>query len=113
MVSITIHGKTVYCLYFKYSCVFYKIKINNERKYQEQDYIEAYIGTSVASSRVGFDFVLGWRINVVIEYLFVTEVDEAPEDMDPYELMDPVEILSKMPKDYYEKIVRITDVYPL
>ena len=49
----------------------------------------------------------------MIEYLFVTEVDEAPEDMDPYELMDPVEILSKMPKDYYEKIVRIADVYPL
>ena len=40
-------------------------------------------------------------------------MDEAPEDMDPYELMDPVEILSKMPKDYYEKIVSIGDVCPL
>lgn len=26
--------------------------------------------------------------------------------MDPYELLEAVEILSKMPKDFYEKIVR-------
>ena len=38
--------------------------------------------------------------------IYVIEADEVAEDMDPYELMDPVEILSKMPKDYYEKIVR-------
>lgn len=27
--------------------------------------------------------------------------------MDPYDLLEPVEILSKMPKDFYEKIVRL------
>lgn len=26
--------------------------------------------------------------------------------VDPYELLEAVEILSKMPKDFYEKIVR-------
>uniref|UniRef100_A0A8C5CKT9 Cytoskeleton-associated protein 5-like n=1 Tax=Gadus morhua TaxID=8049 RepID=A0A8C5CKT9_GADMO len=35
-------------------------------------------------------------------------VDEAEDDsvphMDPYELLDPVDILSKLPKDFYEKI---------
>lgn len=25
-------------------------------------------------------------------------------DMDPYELLDPVEILSKLPKDFYDKL---------
>lgn len=25
-------------------------------------------------------------------------------DMDPYDLLDPVEILSKLPKDFYEKL---------
>ncbi|XP_074041153.1 protein mini spindles-like isoform X1 [Leptinotarsa decemlineata] len=29
---------------------------------------------------------------------------EAPQDIDPYELADPVEILSKLPKDFHEKI---------
>ena len=28
-----------------------------------------------------------------------------PVDMDPYDLMDPVDILSKLPKDFYEKLV--------
>ena len=36
-------------------------------------------------------------------------LDEGPggadDVMDPYDLMEPVEILSKLPKDYYEKIV--------
>lgn len=27
-----------------------------------------------------------------------------PGDMDPYDLLDPVEILSKLPKDFYEKL---------
>lgn len=27
--------------------------------------------------------------------------------VDPYELLEPVEILSKMPKDFYEKIVSL------
>lgn len=30
--------------------------------------------------------------------------DDAPVEIDPYELADPVEILSKLPKDFYEKI---------
>ncbi|EEZ99362.1 protein mini spindles [Tribolium castaneum] len=33
----------------------------------------------------------------------VPDDDESP-DMDPYELADPVDILSKLPKDFYEKI---------
>ncbi len=33
--------------------------------------------------------------------------------MDPYELLEPVEILSKMPKDFFEKIVSLSNVlYP-
>lgn len=29
------------------------------------------------------------------------------EAVDPYELLEAIEILSKMPKDFYEKIVRL------
>lgn len=29
--------------------------------------------------------------------------------VDPYELLEAVEILSKMPKDFYEKIVRLSN----
>lgn len=34
------------------------------------------------------------------------EIDESdvPQDLDPYDLADPVEVLSKLPKDFYEKI---------
>ena len=33
--------------------------------------------------------------------------DEEPEEaVDPFDLMTPVEIISKLPKDFYEKIVR-------
>lgn len=34
------------------------------------------------------------------------EMDDAPQEeaIDPYELMTPVEILSKIPKDYWDKI---------
>ena len=28
-----------------------------------------------------------------------------PEEIDPYDLMDPVNMLEKMPKDFYERIV--------
>lgn len=31
---------------------------------------------------------------------------ETAAAVDPYELLEAVEILSKMPKDFYEKIVR-------
>jgi len=31
--------------------------------------------------------------------------DSTGAQVDPYELLDPVEILSKLPKDFYEKIV--------
>lgn len=30
----------------------------------------------------------------------------APAQVDPYDLADPVDMLAKMPKDFYEKIVR-------
>ncbi|XP_044594200.1 protein mini spindles isoform X1 [Cotesia glomerata] len=30
--------------------------------------------------------------------------EEAAEDIDPYELIDPVDILSKLPKDFYDKL---------
>ena len=30
-------------------------------------------------------------------------------DIDPYEMMDPVEILSKLPKDFYENLVSYSD----
>ena len=33
------------------------------------------------------------------------EVDEPAEEVDAFDLMEPVEILSKIPKDFYEKIV--------
>lgn len=33
------------------------------------------------------------------------ECDDGPNpDVDPYELMDPVDILSKLPKDFYENL---------
>ncbi|CAG9764905.1 unnamed protein product [Ceutorhynchus assimilis] len=32
------------------------------------------------------------------------DVDEPPQDIDPYDLVDPVDILSKLPKDFHEKI---------
>ena len=31
------------------------------------------------------------------------------EAIDPYELIEAVEILSKLPKDFYENLVRIHD----
>lgn len=30
--------------------------------------------------------------------------DEAGADIDPYDLLDPVDILSKLPKNFYEKL---------
>lgn len=33
--------------------------------------------------------------------------EEVVAPVDPYELLEPVEILSKMPKDFYEKIVSL------
>ena len=44
-----------------------------------------------------------------MQYLFIScfteEVDaaEAIPDIDPYELLEPVDILSQLPKDFYEK----------
>lgn len=35
--------------------------------------------------------------------------DEAAVEMDPLELVDPVEILSKLPKNFYEQIVSVID----
>ncbi|XP_076268302.1 protein mini spindles-like isoform X2 [Rhynchophorus ferrugineus] len=32
------------------------------------------------------------------------EVDDVPQDIDPYDLADPVDILSKLPKDFYDKL---------
>lgn len=39
-------------------------------------------------------------------FLGVDDVEETdvPQEVDPYELADPIEILSKLPKDFYEKI---------
>ena len=34
-----------------------------------------------------------------------TDEDEGGEDLDPYELMTAVDILAKIPKDFFEKIV--------
>lgn len=31
--------------------------------------------------------------------------------VDPYELLEAVEILSKIPKDFYEKIVRLSKMF--
>ena len=44
--------------------------------------------------------------------------DEASDDVetaagvDPYDIIDPVDILSKLPKDFYEKIVRFDYILP-
>lgn len=38
---------------------------------------------------------------MIIDFVAV----EVQPDVDPYELMDPVDILSKLPKDFYEKVV--------
>jgi hypothetical protein len=34
--------------------------------------------------------------------------EEADDDTDPYELLDPVEILEKLPKNFYEQVNIIT-----
>lgn len=36
---------------------------------------------------------------------------ETAAAVDPYELLEAVEILSKMPKDFYEKIVSWNNIY--
>jgi hypothetical protein len=38
---------------------------------------------------------------MIIDFVAV----EVQPDVDPYELMDPVDIISKLPKDFYEKVV--------
>lgn len=41
----------------------------------------------------------------VYVYLFTDEEEgEAEPDIDPFDLLDPVDILSKLPKDFYEKV---------
>lgn len=46
------------------------------------------------------------------------EVDGDDDDgepavqVDPYELLEPVEILSKIPKDFYDKIVSLGSKFP-
>jgi hypothetical protein len=35
--------------------------------------------------------------------------EEADDDTDPYELLDPVEILDKLPKNFYEQVIIIID----
>jgi hypothetical protein len=37
------------------------------------------------------------------------EEEEADDDTDPYELLDPVEILEKLPKNFYEQVNIIID----
>ncbi len=46
----------------------------------------------------------GIRHKIQWSLSFFPEEEEA-EVVDPYDLMDPVDILSKIPKDYYEKVV--------
>lgn len=40
-------------------------------------------------------------------FLSGEDEEKTVEAVDPYELLEAVEILSKMPKDFYEKIVRL------
>ena len=35
------------------------------------------------------------------------EEDEVDEDADPYELLDPVDILEKLPKNFYELVSQV------
>ena len=35
------------------------------------------------------------------------EEEEADDDTDPYDLMDPVDILEKLPKNFYELVINI------
>lgn len=39
-------------------------------------------------------------------YAVGAEPLQSDETIDPYDLLDPVDILSKLPADFYEKIVR-------
>lgn len=44
---------------------------------------------------------------ILLQFFFSAEEerdDNTPQEIDPYELTDPVEILSKLPKDFQEKI---------
>ncbi len=38
-------------------------------------------------------------------YIVDTDAGAAAVEVDPFDLMDPVDILSKLPKDFFEKIV--------
>lgn len=42
--------------------------------------------------------------SIVIQGDEEEEDDVAAPDIDPYELLDPVDILSKLPKDFFEKV---------
>jgi cytoskeleton-associated protein 5 len=47
-------------------------------------------------------------LNVLIFFVYIEGEEEAggdevSPDIDPYDLLDPVDILSKLPKDFYEK----------
>jgi len=46
-------------------------------------------------------------------FVWCAELDPSSSapDIDPYDLIDPVDILSKLPKDFYEKIVCIGNEY--
>ncbi len=41
----------------------------------------------------------------VFMYIVGAVAISQPEEIDPYDLMDPVNMLEKMPKDFYERIV--------
>lgn len=47
-----------------------------------------------------------------IFYSSLTDEDEpeAVPSVDPYELLEAVEVLSKIPKDFYDKIVRFSKI---
>jgi cytosine/uracil/thiamine/allantoin permease len=41
----------------------------------------------------------------IFYFIFSVVDDTASEAIDPYDLMDPVDILAKLPSDFYDKIV--------
>lgn len=45
--------------------------------------------------------------NAICFSIIIGDVADAGAEIDPYELMEAVDILSKLPKDYFDKIVSL------
>lgn len=67
------------------------------------------VQTNVCKHRRGEYRVMA--LNCFSAYLSGEDETETVAAVDPYELLEAVEILSKIPKDFFEKIVRLSKMF--